>query len=276
MGFSLLLSVYSKEKPEYMLQCFESIYQQTLPPSEIILVEDGTLTEELYEVIETLKQRFAKLKIVSYSDNRGLGYALNLGLQYCNHDIVARMDTDDICYPERFQVQFDFLKKNTDVHVVSAWIDEFVDNVNNVISTRELPESHAQISEFAKKRNPINHPAVMFRKNAIMAVGGYQPFYMFEDYHLWVRLLIAGYKLYNIPQSLLYFRQTKDMFNRRGGISYIQSEVKFQQHLYQVGFISVCIFLENILIRSIMRILPNNLRRFAYLRFLRSEKGVKV
>lgn len=269
MKFSVLLSVYAKEKPEYMLQCFESIYSQTLPPAEIVLVEDGTLTTGLYEVIASLKKRDKNLKTVAYKNNRGLGYALNIGLRHCSHDIVARMDTDDICYPDRFRRQIRFLESHPDIDVVGTWIDEFVNDITDVRTTRVLPETHEQIFQFAKHRNPINHPTVMFRKQAVTAVGGYRPFYLFEDYYLWIRLLLAEYRFYNIQQSLLYFRQTEDMFDRRGGIEYCKSEIRFQKYLYRIRFINFRDLAKNIAIRTFMRLIPNRLRRIIYLKFLR-------
>lgn len=267
--FSVLLSVYAKEKTIYMQQCFDSIYQQTLLPDEVVLVEDGQLTEELYKLIAELKSKYNNLKVVSYPENKGLGYALNWGLQYCTHDIVARMDTDDICFPNRFQRQVEFLLHNPDIDIVGAWIDEFVNGIKDVRSTRMLPELHADILNFAKYRNPMNHPVVMFRKAALERVGGYQPFYLFEDYFLWVRLLMNGSHFYNIPQSLLYFRQTEEMFDRRGGVAYCKSEFLFQYYLYKKDFISILDFIKNISIRTIIRLIPNKLRRIIYIRFLR-------
>ena len=127
------------------------------------------------------------------------------------------MDTDDIAMPERFEKQLAVFKKYPDIDVVGAWINEFEDNVSNIKSVRKLPELPDDIRQFAKRRNPINHPVVMFRKSAVLAAGGYRHFPLFEDYYLWIRMLMNGAKFYNIQESLLYFRFSPEMFKRRGG-----------------------------------------------------------
>lgn len=160
--------------------------------------------------------RYPYLKVLSLVTNRGLGKALNEGLKYCSHELVARMDTDDIAMPERFEKQLAVFKKYPDIDVVGAWINEFEDNVSNIKSVRKLPELPDDIRQFAKRRNPINHPVVMFRKSAVLAAGGYRHFPLFEDYYLWIRMLMNGAKFYNIQESLLYFRFSSEMFKRRG------------------------------------------------------------
>lgn len=173
--------------------------------------------------------RYPYLKVLSLVTNRGLGKALNEGLKYCSHELVARMDTDDIAMPERFEKQLAVFKKYPDIDVVGAWINEFEDNVSNIKSVRKLPELPDDIRQFAKRRNPINHPVVMFRKSAVLAAGGYRHFPLFEDYYLWIRMLMNGAKFYNIQESLLYFRFSSEMFKRRGGWKYMINELHFLQ-----------------------------------------------
>ncbi len=167
MNFSVLISVYYKEKPEYLEDAINSIFNQTLLPKEVILVEDGKLTDELYAVINILKEKYHEIKTVRLKENQGLGSALNEGLKYCSYDIVARMDSDDISMPNRFRLQIDFLENHPDIDIISGWIDEFYGNKENIISTRKIPEEHNDIVKFGKSRNPINHPATMFRKSII-------------------------------------------------------------------------------------------------------------
>ena len=200
----------------------------------------------------------------------GATEALNEGLKHCSYELVARMDTDDICKPERFAKQVAFMEKHPEVDVVGAWIDEFQGDTSHVSSTRKLPEASEEIVAFGKKRNPMNHPVVMFRKSAVEAVGSYLPFYLFEDYYLWVRMLLNGATFYNIQESLLYFRLSPKMFKRRGGLKYACVEISFLWKLYCLGYTSFVTTCMNICIRIAARIIPNSLRSWVYKKMLRN------
>lgn len=268
-NFSVLISIYSKERPEYFRQCLNSIINQSVPPNEIVIVEDGPLTEELYDVISEYSNRYREIKINKLEKNYGLGKALNFGLGFCTNDLVARMDTDDIAMPNRFEKQLSVFEKYPQVEVVSSWIDEFDSSPQNIISTRKLPQYSYEIYQYAKKRCPINHPAVMFKKKSIQFAGGYLSFPLFEDYYLWIRLLINGAKFYNIQESLLLFRTSPEMYQRRGGLKYIRDEMRFQNLIKKLGFISFGDYIQNLFIRLFVRIVPNSTRRLIYNRFLR-------
>lgn len=267
--FSVLLSVYYRESPLYLSACLDSLFLQKLLPTEIILVLDGELTPELDSVIDKYMQLHKILKIIPLPINNGLGKALNEGLKHCTCDIVARMDTDDIAKSDRFEKQLAILADHPEIDIVGAWIDEFEENVNNIISIRKLPEKNNEIYLFAQSRNPINHPVVMFRKQAVIDAGGYQHFPLFEDYYLWIRMLINGAVFYNIQESLLFFRFSSEVFKRRGGLKYAMTEVKFQNTIRKMGFISNRIFLKNISLRFIARIIPNSFRSWIYKKILR-------
>lgn len=267
--FSVLLSVYYKEVPAFLEQALISIINQTLQPNEIIIVKDGELTNELEKILYEYSHKYPFIKIVSLSENQGLGRALNEGLKHCSNDLVARMDTDDIAKKNRFEKQITTFKENPNLDIIGTWIDEFEDNPQNIISTRKLPKTHEDIYKYAKKRNPINHPTVMFKKRAVQEAGGYQHFPLFEDYYLWVRMLLNGAKFYNLQESLLFFRFSPDMFKRRGGLKYACTEAKFQWKLHKLGFISLTKTCINIAIRFSTRIIPNNLRGWIYKNILR-------
>ena len=267
--FSALLSLYIKENPEFLRQSLDSLLHQTLLPDEVVLVEDGPLTPELEQIVSDYSSRYPILKVVPLPQNQGLGKALNEGIKYCSYELIARMDTDDVAKPDRFQKQVEVFEKHPEIDVCGAWIDEFEDNIDKIISTRKLPEWHNDIAAYAKKRNPINHPVVMFKKSAVMAVGSYQHFPLFEDYYLWVRMLMNGAKFYNIQESLLWFRFSPEMFKRRGGWGYAMKELKFQKTLRSIGFISTYNYLKNVIIRLITRIIPNSWRSFIYKKLLR-------
>ena len=267
--FSVLLSLYAKESPTFLASSLDSIFHQTLLPTEIILVKDGPLTAELDAIVSDYAVRYPVLKVVALPQNQGLGRALNEGLKHCSYDIVARMDTDDISKPDRFEKQIAVFRKHPELDLVGAWIDEFEEDIHHVISTRKLPERHEDVMSYATRRNPVNHPVVMFRKSAVLAAGGYQHFPLFEDYFLWVRMLKNGAKFYNIQESLLYFRTSPNMFKRRGGWKYAMDEVRFQNVMRKMKMITWGRFLMNVVIRFPVRIMPNKLREILYKNSLR-------
>lgn len=267
--FSVLLSLYKKEHPSQLRQSLNSLFSQTLPPNEIILVKDGPLTAELDAVVSDYVARYSILKVVPLPQNQGLGKALNEGLKHCSYDLVARMDTDDIAKPERFERQIKVFEEHPELDLVGAWIDEFEGTPQHILSVRRVPETSEEIREYCKKRCPVNHPVVMFRKSAVLAAGGYQHFPLFEDYYLWVRMLKNEAKFYNIQESLLYFRASPDMFKRRGGWKYAMDELRFQNMMRKMGMIDWKRFIMNVAIRFPARIIPNSLRGFLYKKIMR-------
>ncbi|WP_288153311.1 glycosyltransferase family 2 protein [Phocaeicola sartorii] len=265
--FSVLLSIYKKEHPAYFKKSLDSIFSQTLLPDEIVLVKDGPLTDELEDLIREYQQKYSILKVIPLPINQGLGKALNEGLKYCSYDLVARMDTDDISKPDRFEKQIKIFQEHPELDVVGAWIEEFEGDTSKVTSIRKLPEQPSEIYEYGKKRSPINHPCVMYRKSAVLRVGGYHKFP--EDYYLWGYMLKAGCKFYNIQESLLYFRFSRDVFRRRGGWSYAMKELALQCELLRIGYINYRRFVLNVMIRFTTRMMPNRMREIFYKRMLR-------
>lgn len=269
MPFSVLMSLYAKERPDYLRQSLESIFAQSLRANEVILIEDGPLTNELYEIVNKFTEKHCELKVVPLPVNVGLGNALNEGLKYCSYDLVARMDTDDIAKPDRFLKQVSFMKLHPEIDSCSAWIEEFLDNKENVISVKKLPETSVEIYKYGKSRCPINHPVSIFRKKSVIECGGYGPFP--EDYHLWGKMLVKGYKLYNIQESLLFFRTSDDVYKRRGGWNYYKAMLKLQRSLYNISYISYSEFIKNIMIRTVVALIPNKFRAIIYLKLLRCK-----
>lgn len=267
MKFSVLLSVYRKEQPSFFSESLSSVFAQTVPPTEVVLVKDGPLTVELEAVIARFTAAHQEIKVVPLSQNVGLGRALNEGLKHCQYELVARMDTDDICKPDRFEKQLKVFETQLQTDVCSSWIDEFEGDVSCVRSQRRLPEKHAQIMRYAKGRCPVNHPAVMYRKSKVLSVGGYQGFP--EDSYLWVKLLLAGAVFYNIQESLLWFRYSSDVLKRRGGWRYACDDIRAQWNFYRSGFLSVPELVQNVLIRGTVRLMPNGLRVWTYKHLLR-------
>ena len=214
-GYSVLMSVYHKEKPEYLKQAIESIQAQTYPTDDFVLVCDGPLNSELDAVITTKQQEMnGVLKVYRLDKNEGLGNALNAGINHCKNELVARMDSDDVAYPNRCEKQIDVFNTHPEVSICSGIVEEFTTDPEVVDARRALPETNAKIMEFAKKRNPFNHPCVMYKKSAVEAAGSYKDFYLLEDYYLWLRMLMAGYQGYNIQEPLLHMRAGSDMYMR--------------------------------------------------------------
>ncbi len=267
--FSVLMSLYAKERPEYLCQSLDSVFNQTLPPDEVVMVEDGPLTPELYNVLDEYAKIHPELKRIPLKENSGLGKALNEGLKNCTHDIVARMDTDDIASHDRFEKQLRVFKIYPQAEVVSSWITEFENTPDNVIAIRKLPEFPYEIYKYGKKRCPVNHPAVMFKRHTVQFAGGYLPFPLFEDYYLWVRLLMNGATFYNIQECLLNFRTSLEMYKRRGGWEHGLNEIKFQFKIRRLGYINTQTFLMNVSIRFFTRVIPNSWRVFIYKHLLR-------
>lgn len=262
--FSVLMAVYKKEQPLFFKEALRSVFEQSLIPNEVVLVKDGPLTEELEQIIVDFSSKNEQLKVITLEKNQGLGEALRIGLNACSFDLVARMDSDDICKPYRFEKQIAFLKEHKEITIVGSWIEEFSDCKEEIEAIRELPQEDKQLKIFMKWRNPFNHMTVMFRKKDILAVGGYQPFYLLEDYYLWNRLANANYYFANIGESLLWARGGYTMLERRGGWKYVVSESKLLKFMYRSGRINIVEFGANLMMKSIIRLIGKHLRHTIY------------
>ena len=269
-SFSVLISVYNRDDAHYLASSLNSIINQTCPPSEIVLVKDGPLNEACDKVISNLKQTcIEKLKIIELEKNMGLGNALRIGLDACSNELVARMDTDDICEPNRFEIQTGYLREHPEIDVLSSFIGEFDFDENKINKVRRVPLQPAVIKRVARYRNPINHMAVMFKKSSVLASENYQHFLWFEDYYLWARMLMRGFRFANIPNILIRVRADNELFRRRGGMTYLKQEIKLQNEFLRMGFTNFPIFLFNIFVRSLFRIIPNKVRVSLYRNYLR-------
>ena len=234
-----------------------SVFEQTLPPAEVVLVLDGAITPQLQEVVAAFKTQYPQtLKIVPLKENIGLGPALNEGLKYCTHELVARMDTDDICKPERFEKQVNAFHQHPEVDAMSSWVEEFCATPDEIISIRKLPQTHSELKAWAKRRSPFNHPAVMYKKSRVAACGGYELLGQLDDYVLWMKMLQRGAVFYNIQESLLHFRFNKEAHRRRHGFKYAMTECRLQWMFYRRGMIGLPTAITNIAIRLGVRIMP--------------------
>ena len=269
-GYSVLMSVYHKEKPEYLEQAIASIQAQTLPTDDFVLVCDGPLNAVLDTVIAKKQQEMGEtLNVVRLAKNGGLGNALNEGIRHCKNELVARMDSDDIAYQDRCEKQIAVFYAHPEVSVCSGIVEEFTSTPDVVDAERVPPEAHEEIVEFAKKRNPFNHPCVMYKKSAVEAVGSYQDFYLLEDYYLWLRMLMAGYQGYNIQEPLLHMRAGSDMYLRRAGWKYAKTQTRLFKFMKSQGFIDEGQYIKSCVIRSGSALAPNWLRKLMFEKVLR-------
>lgn len=270
MEFSVLMSVYKKENPDYLQVALDSILNQTRMPSQIVVVKDGQLTEALNHVIDIFVAEYPSVfTILELPQNLGLGLALQEGIKKCRFELVARMDSDDISLESRFEKQLKLFEENPDLAIVGSSIEEFDSKSGEVISYRNVPVSFDEIFSFARKRNPFNHMTVMYRKSAVLEAGNYKDFMWFEDYYLWVRMLAHGAQAYNISEPLVRARADLAMFERRGGWKYARNEYRLQKEFLAMGFISKHQFVKNSLMRIITRLIPNFLRRIIYIHMIR-------
>ena len=269
-NYSVLMSVYYKENSEYLKQAIESIQAQTFPTDDFVLVCDGPLNQELDSVIKKKQQEMKNiLNVVRLKKNAGLGNALNKGIQQCKNELVARMDSDDISYPDRCEKQLMVFNTYPEISVCSGIVEEFATNPKVVESRRVPPETQEEIREFAKVRNPFNHPCVMYKKPDVEAVGSYKDFYLLEDYYLWVRMIMAGYQGYNLQEPLLHMRAGTDMYMRRGGLKFAKTQEKLFRFMKNNGFISKGQYIKNCVIRGESSLAPNWLRKFVFEKVLR-------
>lgn len=272
MKFSVLMSVYKKEKKSNLIECFESLLNQTLKADEWVIVKDGPLTPELDETIDVYQAKNPGLiKIVVLDKNVGLGLALREGVKNCSNKYIARMDTDDISLPDRFEKQVKFMEKNYDIDISGGFIEEFEGNIENVISKREVPLKHSDIVKYQKTRSAFNHVTVFFKKEAVLSSGNYEDAPLMEDDMLWTRMILSHKKMANIGETLVYVRVGSDMINRRGGFSYFKKYKKARKKIYKLGFISYFDYKKTIIIQFIVALVPTPIRKLIFFKFLRKS-----
>ena len=265
-NYSVLMSVYYKEKPEFLDLSVNSVMNQTVKPNDFVLVLDGPLTDELYDEINKLKTKYGCLQTVELKENVGLGKALSYGIAFTKNNIIMRMDSDDICLPNRAEIQLPFLEK---YDLVGGYITEFDDDPQNLIGVRKTPEHYKDIVKFAKKRNPFNHPSVMYKKSAIIEAGNYMDLKLMEDYYLWLRFLQINHNVYNIQRPLVNMRSGVKMRVRRGTKTAKRSIKYLRKYMYQIKFIGLFSYLFGTFAQLLVLSLPLFLRSFIYKRLLR-------
>lgn len=269
--YTVLMSVYYKEKPEYLSLSIESMLNQTVKPDEFIIVKDGPLTTELDEVINNFVTAYPKtFNIIVNETNLGLGPALAKGIENSKNELIARMDSDDYVVSTRCERQLEKFREDPKLGMVGSYEAELVDDIDNVISIHRVPSENDEIERFMHRRCSVLHPTVMYKKSAVLKSGNYQSVLLYEDYDLFARMVLEYHiKSYNIPEPLYYIRTSEDFFKRRGGIKYAKTVLKFKWGQYRKGYMSLMDFCISGLGQAFVCVLPNSLRKIFYMKFLR-------
>lgn len=263
--YSVLMSLYKKENPEYLRIAIDSMLNQTVAPDEIVLVEDGPLTDDLYAVLD----EYPMLHRVKNEINLGLGLALNVGLKECRNELVARMDTDDCSKPERCEKQLQRFLEKPYLAVVGSHIDEFIGDISNVVSQRIVPTTSEEIYKFAKKRSAFNHPAVMYSKTAVLENNGYADLKRNQDVDLFGRMLFNGNKAENIDEALLWFRSSDKLAKRRKSWQNTWSYIATIRKFWKMGYSSFADYAIVGIAQTGMYLMPIKLQNYIYKNFLR-------
>lgn len=270
--FSVITSVYRNDNPQFVARALDSIYSyQTLKPNEIVITVDGPVSEKLTTLIKEYDDNNPGLfNIIWLPQNVGLGNALKVGIENAKYEIIARMDSDDVSAPDRFEKQISYLEHHPEYDLLGGQISEFIGNENNIVGNRLVPCNHSEIMACLKSRCPFNHVSIVAKRSRIIAVGNYIDWHFNEDYYLWIRMAEAGYNFSNLPDTLVNVRVGKDMYARRGGWKYFKSEKGLQDYMLKRKMISLPTYCYNVLGRFIIQvILPNKIRGFVFQKFFR-------
>lgn len=270
MDYSVLLTVYKSDNPEYFRQSLESMLHQTRPSDDIVVVKDGPVPRELQQVLDTCSSEFpGVIRQVQLSKNVGLGLALNEGLKACKNEIVARMDSDDISLPDRCEKQLAMFESDPKLDIVGCPVKEFVGDPSNVVGIRRVPIDNESIHKYARRRDPFNHPAVMYRKSKVLAYGPYGNYRKNQDTDLWIKLLSKGCKCANIPEALLLFRFDENTYKKRKSWVNTSLLIKIRWDAYKSGFCSFLDFCVVAFAQLCVYILPAGFQKFMYTNVLR-------
>ena len=271
-AYSVLMSVYAKENPEHFATAIASIVHQTVMTNDFVIVCDGPLTPQLDDVISCFTSQYPDvINIVRLEKNVGIGAAANIGLQYCKNDLVAKMDGDDIAVANRCEIQLRLFENNPELAVCGGYIEEFYENPDEPFAIRAVPLTNDDICSFAKRRQPFNNMTVMYRRSAVLAVGGYRDLRRCEDYDMYVRLLHAGYRAVNVSDILVHARVNREAFARRGSWITLKGCILSRWGAYRLGYSSLIDVLVCVAGECVVIISPKWLKQFIYSRFLRKS-----
>lgn len=269
--YSVLMSVYKKEKPEYLDKSINSMMEQTIKPADFVIVKDGPLTNELDAIIEKYMDKYPDLfQIVALETNGGLGPALAKGIKQTRFELVARMDSDDISAPSRCEEELKVFEEHPELGIVGTFEGEFLHTPREIVSIHRVPEDNDSIYHFMKRRCALLHPTVMYKKSAVISSGNYHSVHLYEDYDLFARMVLENKVIsYNIQKTLYYIRISEDFYKRRGGLKYAKTVLKFKYGMLKKGYMSFADFIVSGIGQAVVCMLPNRLRKIVYMKLLR-------
>lgn len=273
--FSVAMSIYKNDDPQYLKEALDSVINQTLKPREIVVVGDGpvpeTLTAAVAEEEKRAREQGIELRFLPQEVNRGLGEALRIACENCSYDYIARMDSDDISLPDRFEKQMRVFDEHPEVGMVGGMITEFVGSPDNIVDSRVLPLDNEGIYRMMQTRCGVNHVTVIIRKSDLMEAGNYSGRFRQEDFYLWARMMKNKVVIQNIPDVVVNVRSGADQFARRGGMKYFHEHMKVFKFMYHEGLISYPVLLENYCLRFAQVAFPTTLRTWVYQHLLRKQ-----
>ena len=266
--YSVLMTVYHKEKAEFLRKAIDSMLNQTVRPSEFVLVEDGPLTDELYEAIKKYKKN-PIFKVITLKENQGSGPASNAGVLACSCEWIARLDSDDYSVPERIEKQFRLLGADSELNVIGANVIEIeTENPNNQQKVI-LPAENDEIHKFTGRRCPFRTSAILFKKDIVIKAGNYRAFHRVEDYDMFARLVANDARCANVQEFLTYMRIDKDYYKRRGGMKLAKSILRLKKNLMKMKLSGVKDWIISVPIQITVCLMPNSLRDLFYRKVLR-------
>lgn len=274
--YTVLMSIYKNDKPEWIEQAILSMLNQTMKPDEVLILVDGYISKEIKSVLK-LFEKESIINIKYFEENRGLGPVLRDGVIIAKNELIARMDADDISVPERCELQLKNFQEKPYLDLVGGYFYEFMNDLDEKVSLKKYPITNEEIKKFAKRRNPFAHPSVMFRKSSVIRCGNYRDVNLCEDYDLWSRMLLNKCNCENINKPILNMRVDENFYDRRGGFDYMKKIINFKYTLLQRHFCSIFDFCYSALASILVCVIPNRLRERVYLKYLRdNDQEVKL
>lgn len=272
--YSVLMPLYVKDNPEWFKVSIDSMLNQTVAPDEIFIVCDGSLSEELDSELENYSEKNPGLFTIHRIENNvGLGVALAMAIPMCRNEYIARMDADDYAVPERCEKQLKVFFEHPELDVVGTNVEEFIDSIDNVVSHVVLPETHDEIVAFAKRRCPIRHPSLIYKKSAVIKAGNYRDYRHAQDYNLIVHMILSGAKMYNIQENLMYMRVSRDFYKRRGGVKQAKLVLRLKKEFYHYKFYSLKDYIISGYGNALIAVMPNKVRAAFYKKVLRKKEN---
>lgn len=269
MNYSVLLTVYKSDNPEYFRLSLDSMVNQTVPSNDIVVVKDGPVPQCIQNVIDEFQKNHDEIHSLQLEKNMGLGLALNAGLQVCRNDIVARMDSDDISLPDRCEKQLSMFLNDPDLDIVGCPVKEFVGTPDNVVGKRDVPLTNDDIHKFNRRRDPFNHPTVMYKKSKVMKYGPYGNYRKNQDTDLWIKLLSNGCKAANCPEYLLMFRFDEGTYKKRKSWVNTKLLIQIRKNAWKSGYCSFFDFIYVTCAQLAVFLMPKRFQMFLYKNFLR-------